>query len=91
VREAEEVERVWLAQPARPASFGGIPAELDQPRLVRVQLLPELREPLATLDENRRTSSSCSNPTMKSSTQRTMITSPCPWRRLHQSAHRSKT
>jgi hypothetical protein len=36
-------------------------------------------------------SSRYSNPTMKSSAQRTMITSPRACRFLHQSAHRSKT
>jgi len=46
VREAEEVERFRLAQaPGRPVA-GGEPPELDQPGLVRVQLQPELREPL---------------------------------------------
>jgi chromosome segregation and condensation protein ScpB/DNA-binding XRE family transcriptional regulator len=40
---------------------------------------------------NRRASSCCSKPTMKSSAQRTMITSPRAWRRLHHPAHRSKT
>jgi hypothetical protein len=32
-------------------SLGGEPSELDQPRLVRVQLQPELREALAEISE----------------------------------------
>ena len=73
-------------------SPGGVPPELDQPGLVRVQLQPELREPLAKLgQEPLAHRPRCSNPTMKSSANRTMITSPRAWRRLHQSAHRSKT
>jgi hypothetical protein len=47
VREAQEVERLRLAQaPCRPVA-GGEPPELDQPGLTRVQLQPELREPPA--------------------------------------------
>ena len=63
--------------PLLPVS-GGEPPELDQPRLVRVQLQPELREPLAKLGEEplaRRPRAR--NPTTKSSAKRTMITSPC--------------
>ena len=56
----------------------GAPPELDQPGLVRVQLQPELREPAREARSGTaRASSSCSNPTMKSSAKRTMITSPC--------------
>jgi NAD(P)-dependent dehydrogenase (short-subunit alcohol dehydrogenase family) len=40
---------------------------------------------------NRSASCRCSNPTMKSSANLMMITSPCAWRFLHQSAHRSRT
>ena len=36
--------------PRRPVT-GGVPPELDQAGLVRVQLQPELREPLAKLGE----------------------------------------
>ena len=46
VREPEEGERLWLAQTPRPTTFGRVTAELDQPRLVRVQFQPEPREPL---------------------------------------------
>ncbi len=49
VREAEEVERLRLAQTPTSPVDGGEAPELDQPRLVRVQLQPELREPLAKL------------------------------------------
>ena len=49
VREAQEIERLRLAQAACPPVPGGVPPELDQPRLVRVQLESELREPAAQL------------------------------------------
>src|SRR5208337_1416601 len=49
VREAQEVERLRLAlTPGCPVP-GGLPPELDQPGLIRVQLQPELREPAAKL------------------------------------------
>ena len=92
VREAQEVERLRLTQPPRLPTFGRVASELDQPRLVRVQLQTELREPLAKLgEEPLRIVTDARNPTMKSSAKRTMITSPRASRRLHQSAHRSKT
>ena len=47
VRKAQKVERLRLAQTPTPPVDGGTPPELDQPRLVRVQLQPEPREPLA--------------------------------------------
>src|SRR4029453_671764 len=47
MREAQEVERLRLAlTPGCPVP-GGMPPELDQPGLLRVQLQPELREPAA--------------------------------------------
>src|SRR5256885_12547961 len=49
VRETQEVERLRLAQTPRRPSPGGVPPELDQPRLVQVQLQPELRQPLVKL------------------------------------------
>jgi hypothetical protein len=49
VREAQEVERLRFAEPACPPVPGGVPPELDQPRLTRVQFQPELREPAAQL------------------------------------------
>jgi putative transposase len=49
VREAQEVERLRFPQTPRPSPFGGVPPELDQPRLVRVQLQPEPCEPAAKL------------------------------------------
>ena len=49
MREPEEVERLWFAQPSTSAIDGGAPPELDQPRLVRVQLQSERRQPLAKL------------------------------------------
>ena len=47
VREAEELERLRLAEATRPAIAGGEPPELDQPRLLGVQFQAELREPVA--------------------------------------------
>jgi len=47
VREPEEGERLRLTQTPRPTTFGGVPPELDQPCLVRVQFQSEPREPLA--------------------------------------------
>src|SRR5579862_9743269 len=47
VREAEELERLRLADSSPLAVRGGGPPELDQPRLVGVQLQSELREPAA--------------------------------------------
>jgi hypothetical protein len=49
MREAQELERLRLPVAARLASFGGVPSELDQPRLVRMQFQPESREPLAKI------------------------------------------
>ena len=51
VREAQEVERLRLPEATRLPSLGGEPPELDQPRLVGVQLQAELREPLAKISE----------------------------------------
>jgi hypothetical protein len=47
VREAEELERLRLAKPTGFSIAGGVPSELDQPRLLGVQLQAELREPVA--------------------------------------------
>src|SRR5512142_2195472 len=47
VREAKETERLRLAKLTRLSSLGGIPPELDQPRLLSVQSQVELREPVA--------------------------------------------
>ena len=49
VRQAQEVERLRFAQTPLASLPGRMPPELDQPGLVRVQLQPELREPLAKL------------------------------------------
>jgi hypothetical protein len=51
VREAKEIERLGLTQPPRPPTRGREATELDQARLVRVQLQGELREPLTKLGE----------------------------------------
>jgi hypothetical protein len=47
MREAQEIERLRLAGPARFPVPGGVPPELDQPRLARVQFQSELRGPAA--------------------------------------------
>src|ERR1039458_6234227 len=47
VREPEELERLRLAEPTRCAIPGGVPSELDQPRLLGVQLQTEFSEPVA--------------------------------------------
>jgi hypothetical protein len=49
VREAQETGRLRLAGPACLPVPGGMPPELDQPRLARVQFQPGLREPAAQL------------------------------------------
>ena len=91
VREAQERERLRFPLAPRRAPAGGVPPELDQPGLGGVQLQAELREPLAQPGQERLGVFPSSNPTMKSSAKRTMITSPCANRFLHQSAHRSRT
>jgi len=45
--EAQEAKRLRLAEPACCSSLGGEPSELDQSRLLGVQLQVELRESLA--------------------------------------------
>jgi hypothetical protein len=50
-RLPQEVEGLRLPEPMTRPSLGGEPSELDQPRLVRVQLQPELREALAEISE----------------------------------------
>ena len=50
VREAQKPERLRLAKSTRRAIPGGVPSELDQPRLLSVQLQTEFREPVAKLD-----------------------------------------
>ena len=49
VREAKKAERLRLAKTPRRPSLGGVPAELDQARLLGVQLQAELREPVAKI------------------------------------------
>jgi hypothetical protein len=49
VREAQEIERLRLAEPAYLPVPGGVPPELDQPGLTGVQFQPELREPAVQL------------------------------------------
>src|SRR5581483_6992998 len=47
MRESQERERFRFPVAPGLASRGGVPPELDQPGLVRVQFQAELREPLA--------------------------------------------
>src|SRR6266542_5274856 len=51
VREAQEPERLRLAESPLLSSLGGEPAELDQARLLGGQLQVELRKPAAKLGE----------------------------------------
>ena len=51
MREAEEVERLRLAQTPLCSAPGSTPPKLDQPRLVRMQVQPEPRQPLTKLDQ----------------------------------------
>ena len=77
VREAEEVERLRLPEAPRLPVLGGEPPELDQPRLLGMQLQAELREPLAQVgEEPLGVGTDARSPTTKSSAKRTMITSP---------------
>ena len=49
MREAEKVERLRPAEATRLPVVGGEPSELDQARLLSLQLQPEPRKPLAQL------------------------------------------
>jgi len=49
MREAEKLERLRLAEPTSLAVTGGVPSELDQARLLGIQIQTELREPVAKL------------------------------------------
>jgi hypothetical protein len=49
MRKPQEVERLRSTRTTRLPKPGSVPPELDQPRLVRVQLQPEPRQPLAKL------------------------------------------
>jgi hypothetical protein len=51
MRKAQEVERLRFTQTPLGPLPASVPAELDQPGLVRVQFQPELREPLAKLGQ----------------------------------------
>src|SRR5690349_16240454 len=47
MREPKELKRLRLAEPTRRAIPASMPPELDQPRLLSVQLQTEFREPVA--------------------------------------------
>jgi hypothetical protein len=49
MREAEELERLRLAQATRCTIPNGVPSELDQPCLFGIQLQTEPRESVAKL------------------------------------------
>ena len=51
MREPEKVERLGLWETPRLAIPGGVPPELDQPRLLVRQFQVELREPVAEIGE----------------------------------------
>jgi hypothetical protein len=51
MREAEEVERLGLADASGRSGPGGMPTELDEPGLVGMQLQVELHQPLAKVSE----------------------------------------
>jgi hypothetical protein len=76
VREAQEVERLGLADASRCAVAGGVAPELDQPRLVGMEFEAELREPVAKLGKEPLRIGLMLEPGNKSSAKRTMITSP---------------
>ena len=50
MREAEKLERLRLTESPGLATSGGEPPELDQPRLLSVQLQRELRESFAQIN-----------------------------------------
>ena len=90
VREAEEVERLRLTPARAPVRAACRPNSISRV-LSGCSSSPNFANRSRRSARNRSASSRCSNPTMKSSANRTMITSPCAWRVLHQSAHRSRT
>ena len=49
MREPEKLERLRLAEAMRLAVTGSVAPELDQPRLLDIQLQTEPREPVAKL------------------------------------------
>ena len=49
MREPEELERLRLAEATGLAVTGGVASELDQPRLLGVELQTESREPVTKL------------------------------------------
>ena len=51
MREPQEIERLGLTQTPRRPVPGGVPPELDQPGLVRVQRQPEIRQSLAKVGQ----------------------------------------
>ena len=91
MREAQVIERLGLPEATLCSITGGEPPELDEARLVGMQLQGERREPFAKIMEELLGVTTMRNPTTKSSAERVMIMSPRALRRLHCRTHRSKT
>jgi hypothetical protein len=51
VREAQEIERLWLPVASGRTIPDGVAPELDEPGFVGMQLKTELREPLSKIDK----------------------------------------
>ena len=92
MRETQEIERLRLARaPCLPGRRAASRPNSISRVLPGCNSSPNFANLPRSSARNRSASSRCSNPTMKSSANRTMITSPRAWRFLHQSAHRSRT
>ncbi len=51
MRETKKIERLGPPEPTRRPPSSSVPPEFDQPRLLRMQLQVELREPLPKVDK----------------------------------------
>ena len=92
VRKAEKLERLRLTEAPRLTTPGGEPPELDEPRLLGVQLQGELREFLSRRSaQNRSASSRCSNPPRSHRRNARSRHHRVPAVVLHWCAQRSKT
>ena len=83
MREPEELERLRLAKPTRLAIPGSIAPELDQPRLLGVQLQTEFREPVAKVTPEPLGVFPMLKAHHEVVSDRTITTSPCAFRLLH--------
>src|SRR5664280_1982288 len=91
VREAEEVERLRLADATSRPGPGSSAPELDEPRLVGMQLQAELRQPLTKVAEELLRIALMLESGHEVVADLTMITSPWACFRLHCRTHRSRT